>query len=74
MTSSDVLFWPQHKDIQFTVTVEETNQKIFTFKQPESENLDFSVSRIVNNQPVHRCSSNKILNNELICFDYKEIQ
>ena len=29
-----------HKYIQFTV-VEELNQKIFTFKKPESENVDF---------------------------------
>ena len=32
---------PQPKDIQFTVTEEERNQKIFTFKKLVSENFDF---------------------------------
>ena len=40
-TSSNVLFCPQPKDIQFTVIEEERNQKIFTFKKLESENFDF---------------------------------
>ena len=35
----NVLFCPQAKDIQFTVTEQEGNQKIFTFKKLESENL-----------------------------------
>ena len=34
-------FCPQPKDNQFTVTEEETNQKIFSFKKLESYNLDF---------------------------------
>ena len=33
MTSSNVLFYSQPKDIQFTVTKEQRNQKIFTFKK-----------------------------------------
>ncbi len=40
VTSSDVLFCSQHKDIQFTVTEDERNQKIFTFQKLKSENLD----------------------------------
>ena len=40
-TSLNVLFFPQPKDIQFTVTEEERNQKIFTFKKLESENFGF---------------------------------
>ena len=40
-TSSNVLFRPQPKDIHFTVVEEERNQKIFTFKKLESENLHF---------------------------------
>ena len=31
---------PQPKDIQFTVTEEERNQQIFTFKKLESQNFD----------------------------------
>ena len=37
----NVLFCPQLKDIQFTVTEEERNQKLFTFKKLESDNFDF---------------------------------
>ena len=40
-TSSNVLFCYQPKDNQFTVTEEERNQKIFTFKKLKSKNLDF---------------------------------
>ncbi len=40
VTSSNVLFCPQTKDIQFTVIEDEINQKIFTFEKPKSENLD----------------------------------
>ena len=36
MTPLNVLFCPQPKDIQVTVTEEERNQKIFTFKKLES--------------------------------------
>ena len=35
MMSSNLLFCPQPKDVQFTVTEEERNQKIFTFKKLE---------------------------------------
>ena len=35
LTSSNVLFCPQHKDNEFTVIEEERNQKIFTFKKLE---------------------------------------
>ncbi len=41
VTSSNVLFCPQTKDIQFTVTEDERNQKIFKFEKPKSENLVF---------------------------------
>ena len=34
-------FVQQPKDIQFTVTEEERNQKLFTFKKLELENFDF---------------------------------
>ncbi len=37
VTSSNVLFCPQHKDIQFTVTEDERNQKMFTFEKLKSE-------------------------------------
>ena len=37
-TSSNVLFCPQPKNIQFTVREEERNQKMFTFKKLEEEN------------------------------------
>ena len=47
MTSSNVLFCPQLKDIQFAITEEEINQKIFTFKELESDNFDFSMIKIV---------------------------
>ena len=40
-TSSNDLFCPQPKDIQFTVREEGRNQKIFTFKKLESVNFDF---------------------------------
>ena len=40
-TSSNVLFCPQLKDTQFSVTEEERNQKIFTFKKLESHNFVF---------------------------------
>ena len=40
MTSSNVLFCPQLTNIQFTVTEEERNQEIFTFKELESESFD----------------------------------
>ena len=42
MSSLNALFvlFTQPKDIQFTVT-EERNQKMFTFKKLESENLTF---------------------------------
>ena len=33
MTSSDLLFCPQHKGVHFTVIEEERNQKIFTVKK-----------------------------------------
>ena len=39
--SSNVLFCPQPKDNQFTVTEEEINQEIFTFNMLESENFLF---------------------------------
>ena len=39
MMSSNVLFCPQPKYLQFTVIEEERNQKIFTFKKLESENF-----------------------------------
>ena len=39
MTSSNVLFCPQLKDIQFTVTEESRNQKIFTFKKLELDSF-----------------------------------
>ena len=37
MVKNVVFFCPQWKDIQFTVTEEERNQEIFTFKKMESE-------------------------------------
>lgn len=40
-TSSDVFFCPQPDCIQFTVTAELSNKKIFTWKKLESENFDF---------------------------------
>ena len=40
MASSNVLFYLQPKDIQFTVIEEGRNQNIFTFKRLESENCD----------------------------------
>ena len=45
MTSSNVEFSPKPKDIQFTVTEQERNQKMFRFKKLESENyeIDFSI-------------------------------
>ena len=39
---------PQHKNIQFNVTEEERNQKIFTFKKLESENLDYFSPKMTN--------------------------
>ena len=39
MTSSNVLFCPQPKDIQFTVKEDKRNQKIFTFKKLEPGNF-----------------------------------
>ena len=36
MTSSNILFCPQPKDIQFTVIEEEGNQKILTVKKLEN--------------------------------------
>ena len=36
-TSSSVLFWPQPKNIQFTVIEEEINQKIFRIIKLQSE-------------------------------------
>ena len=42
-TSTNVLFCPQHKDFQFTVTEEERNQEIFTCDTMTSQNLDFFV-------------------------------
>ena len=39
-TSQNVLFCPQSKCIQFTVTEERRNEEIFTFKKLKSENFD----------------------------------
>ena len=39
MTSSNILFCQQPKNNQFTVTEEERNQKIFTFKKLETDLL-----------------------------------
>lgn len=39
MTSLQVLFCPQPKDNQFSVTEEEINQNMFTFSTLESEKL-----------------------------------
>ena len=54
MTSPNVLFYSQPKDIQFTVREEQRNQKIFTFKKLKSENLDFNLNfkngRLINYQ------------------------
>ena len=36
------LIFPQRKDIQFTLIVEERNQKMLTFKELESDDLNFS--------------------------------
>ena len=41
ITSSNVLFCPQPKEFWFAVMRKQRNQKIFTFKKLESENLDF---------------------------------
>ena len=41
MKPSNVFLSPQLKDIQFHVTEVERNQKTFTLKEMESENLDF---------------------------------
>ena len=40
MSSLIALFYLQPRDIQFTVTEEESNQKIFTCKKLESKNFD----------------------------------
>ncbi len=40
VTSSNILFCPQPKYIQFTVMEDKRNQKIFTFEKLKSENLD----------------------------------
>ena len=40
MVSSEVLFFPQSKDIQCTVIEKRRSQKIFTFKKLESENFE----------------------------------
>ena len=44
MTSSNVLFCTQSKDIQFTVIEDEERQKTFTYKRLVSENLGFNYS------------------------------
>ena len=44
----NVLFCPQTKDIQLAAIEEERNQKIFTFKKPESETIDFLVFKSIN--------------------------
>ena len=49
MTSSNVSFCPQLKDIQFTVREEERNQEMFIFKKLESENLFILIRFVVNN-------------------------
>ena len=38
--SSNVLFCPQPKDIQFTVIEEERKQTLFTLRKLESDHLD----------------------------------
>ena len=40
MTSLNILFHPQGKNINFTVTGEKINQKLFTFKELESKKFD----------------------------------
>lgn len=49
MSVSVYFFRPQPKDDQFTVTEEERNLKILTFRRLESENLDFIVFKKVKN-------------------------
>ena len=78
ISSSNVLFSPQPKDIQFTVTEEERNQKMFTLKKLESENyeIDLSIIKIVGNsysswQPINEwnkssSSSDKLSGRELL--------
>lgn len=41
MTTSNVLFCPQAKDIQLTVIEEWRKQKIFTLNEEESDNFHF---------------------------------
>ena len=48
ITSSNVLFCPQPKDIQSIVIEEERNQKIFTFKKLKSENFHFKILKPFN--------------------------
>ena len=44
MTSSNILFYPQSSDIEFTVTEEERNQELFTFKKLNSESYPLAIT------------------------------
>ena len=47
MMSSNVLFSPQPKDIQFTVIEEERNLKIFTFKKKSTRLSKYLVINLI---------------------------
>ena len=51
MTSSNVLFCPQPKGIQFTIKDDERNQKIFTFKEPDNFHKQIiQITKIIDKQ------------------------
>lgn len=52
MTTSNVLFCPQAKDIQLTVIEEWRKQKIFTLNEEKSDNFHFKdLLKLINELP-----------------------
>ncbi len=74
LTSLNVSFCPQPKNIQFTVIKDERNQKIFTFEKLKSENLDTFSAALDSWSPSYGVSSSKFTHVFVFALHRSEVQ